>query len=164
MQFATEYRSPSPSDAEAVSAMIQRVFGPAVLPGWTPDAVAKLLAAAEPQSLRAKFTNAFFAEVCVGAEVPHGFIMSAAPRLLNLVVVEPTSQRHGIGTALLQHLLRHISATAAEVSVVEVNATEHSVPFYRGHGFYPLSQFIDHDGCRFMRMGFWRKSPLLRQP
>ena len=164
MQLQAEYWLPQASDAESVSALILRAFAPGTLPGWAPAAVEKLLVAAEPRLLCEKFTTAAFAEVCVSAQEPHGFIMAANPRLLNIVVVDPLSQRQGIGTTLLQHLLRHIAATAAEISVVEVNATEYSVPFYRRHAFYPLSEFVEHDGCRFMRMGFWRKSPQLRQP
>jgi ribosomal protein S18 acetylase RimI-like enzyme len=162
VQLRAEYRRPLASDAQSISALIRRTLVPSTLPGWSPVAVEKLLAAAEPRLLCEKFTNAAFAEVCVTAQGPCGFIMATKPSLLNLVV-EPASQRHGIGTALLEHLLRHIAATAAEISVLEVNATEYSVAFYRRHAFHPLSEFIEHDGCRFIRMGFWRKSPQLPQ-
>lgn len=164
MQLRAEYRRPLASEAESISALIHRALVPSTLPGWSPVAVEKLLAAAEPRLLREKFTSAAFAEVCVSAQGPSGFIMAANLRLLNLVVVEPASQRQGTGTVLLEHLLRHIAATADEISVLEVNATEYSVAFYRRRDFFPLSEFIEHNGCRFMRMGFWRKSPQLLQP
>ena len=61
----------------------------------------------------------------------------------------------------LAHRALQPHAHAPEVSAVEVNATEYSIPFYRRQGFHPLSGFIDYEGCRFARLGDWRKNPLL---
>jgi len=73
------------------------------------------------------------------------------------------SQRQGIGSRLVERKLAHVSVAAPEISVVEVNATEYSLPFYRRHGFYPISEFIDFEGCRFMRLAYWRRNPLLKR-
>ena len=61
-------------------------------------------------------------------------------------------------------MLQHLRRAAPDVSVVEVNATEYSLPFYRRFGFYPLSEFIEFDGCRFARLGYWRRNPLVIKP
>src|SRR6266702_2968440 len=79
-------------------------------------------------------------------------------RLLGLLAVHPSLQRSGIGSQLLQCMLVHVADAAPDISVVEVNATEYSLRFYRRRGFYPLSEFIEHEGCRFVRLGYWRKN------
>jgi hypothetical protein len=63
----------------------------------------------------------------------------------------------------LERALLHIENATPEISVVEVNATEYSIPFYRRRAFYPISELIDFEGCRFVRMAFWRQSPLLNK-
>jgi len=148
-------------DAEVVAELVRITFLPATLPGWTATAVANLFEENTPEALSSRFTNTPFAHVCVCDGSVVGYINCKLPRLLSLLVVHPSFQRLGIGSQLLDCALEHISAAAPEVSVVEVNATEYSVPFYRGRAFYPISEYIEHEGCRFVRMGFWRKSPLL---
>jgi GNAT superfamily N-acetyltransferase len=114
-----------------------------------------------PQALREQLRESAFARVCVNESAIVGFIHCKRSRLLGLLAVHPSLQRSGIGSQLLQGMLAHVADAAPEISVVEVNATEYSLPFYRRRGFYPLSEFIEHEGCRFVRLGYWRKNPLL---
>ncbi|MGE5095875.1 MAG: GNAT family N-acetyltransferase [Betaproteobacteria bacterium] len=103
-----------------------------------------------------------FAEVCLVRGSIVGLITSKLPRLISLLIVDPMSQRQGIGSRLIERKRAHVTAAAPEISIVEVNATEYSLPFYRRHGFYPISEFIEFDGCRFVRLGYWRMNPLLK--
>ncbi len=146
----------------AVSDLVRRTFIPSTLPGWTVAAVNGLLEDNSPEALSARFENTAFAQVCVSDGSVVGYINCKLPRLISLLVVAPSIQRSGIGSGLLAQALGHIATNASDVSVVEVNATEHSIPFYRRHSFYPISELIEFEGCRFARMGFWRKSPLLQ--
>jgi GNAT superfamily N-acetyltransferase len=57
--------------------------------------------------------------------------------LIRHAYVSPTSQRHGVGGALLEHLMR--SATR-RVLVGTWAAAEWAVSFYRRHGFEPVSR------------------------
>jgi len=132
-----------------------------MLPGWTPYAIANLFVENSAEALSTRFEGKTFAHVCLSSHEIVGYVNCKLPRLLSILVVRPSFQRAGIGSQLLDRVLQHIANTAPEVSVVEVNASEYSVPFYRRHAFYPISEFIEHEGCRFVRMGFWRKSPLL---
>jgi GNAT superfamily N-acetyltransferase len=157
------YRSAAASDAESISKLVQRALLPNTLPGWTPAAVARLFAENSPQSLREHFAEVAFAHACLNAGSIVGFISCKKSRLLSLLAVEPAFQRHGIGSQLIQHMLAHVADVASEVSVIEVNATEYSLPFYRQRGFYPISDFVEFEGCRFVRLGYWRKNPLLSQ-
>jgi ribosomal protein S18 acetylase RimI-like enzyme len=159
--IAASYRPAHEADAEPISAIVHRALLPHTLPGWTAAAVERLLGENSPQSLREYLTKAPFAHVCVNAGSIVGFITSKKSRLVSLLVVDPAFQRLGVGSQLMSHMLEHVAAAAAEISVVEVNATEYSLPFYRRCGFYPISEFIEFEGCRFARLAYWRKNPLL---
>lgn len=134
---------------------------PDKLPGWSPAAVSSLLAKASVDALREHIESAAFTHVSVAGDSVVGFILCRNLRFLNLLVVDPSFQRLGIGSRLIHSMLRHVADAAPELSVVEVNATEYSLPFYRRLGFYPLSEFLEFDGCRFMRLGYWRRNPQL---
>ena len=154
------YRAAEASDAPALSDLAHRALQPHVLPGWTRHAIERLLSENSETALREFLPTAGFAYVCVEPGTLVGFIAAKSPRVLSLLVVDPLHQRRGIGSRLLDLMLAFVAQHAPEVSVVEVNATEYSLPFYRRRGFYPLSEFIDYDGCRFARLGFWRENPL----
>jgi len=151
------------SDAESVSELVQRALLPHTLPGWTSAAVAHLFDENSPQSVRDRLKEAAFSQVCSSAGFIVGFIICKKSRLLSLLAVDPVVQRQGIGSQLIQCMLAHIAEGTPDISVVEVNATEYSLPFYRQHNFFPISEFIEFEGCRFIRLGYWRKNPLLAQ-
>jgi predicted GNAT family N-acyltransferase len=107
--------------------------------------------------------NANFTNVCVAEDTVVGYINCKSPRLIDLVVVDPAWQKSGIGSTLLARALRHIAETAPDVTAVEVSVTEYSLPFYRRHAFYPISEAIEIDGRRTIRMASWRTNPLLKR-
>lgn len=155
------FRAAEGPDAQQVSALVQQTFVAPTLPGWTAAAVEKLFAENSPEALRSRFETAAFAHVCVSDGLVVGHVNYKLPRLISLLVVHPSFQRLGVGSQLLEQALMQIAAAAPEISVVEISATEYSVPFYRRRAFYPISELIEFEGCRFVRMAFWRKSPLL---
>lgn len=158
---ADTYRKAEVSDAPALSRLAHRALQPHALPGWSDHAVRRLLDENSETALRDFVSAAAFVHVCVESDSVVGFIANKVPRLVSLLVVDPDRQRQGIGSRLLASMVDFVATHAPEVSVVEANATEYSIPFYRRHGFYPLSGFIDYEGCRFARLGYWRKNPLL---
>jgi ribosomal protein S18 acetylase RimI-like enzyme len=148
-------------DTHAISSLARSNILPATLPGWTTAAVNRLFDDSSPQAIGAHLENAIFSHVCIADGFIAGYINCKSPRLINLLVVSPSVQRSGIGSSLLAQALKHIATTASDVTVVEVTATEYSLPFYRRHSFYPISELIELDGRRLIRMAFWRKNPLL---
>ena len=122
------FRSAEGPDAQGVAELVQLTFLPPTLPGWTAAAVEKLFQENSPEALSGRFETAAFAHVCVCDGLVVGYIDSKLPRLLSLLVVHPSFQRHGIGSQLLERAFEHIQTAAPEVSVVEVNATEYSIP------------------------------------
>lgn len=159
-----KFRQAGARDAPALSALVCRNILPATLPGWTAIAIARLFDESAPDALRAGVASATFACVCEASRSIVGFIACESPRIISLVVVDPSLHRSGIGSRLLAQALGYVAATAPEVSVVEVNATEYSMPFYRRHSFYPISEVIEFSGRRLVRMALWRRNPSLRLP
>ncbi|MGH9807048.1 MAG: GNAT family N-acetyltransferase [Terriglobia bacterium] len=157
------YRAAEEADAAAISALVKRALQPQTLPGWTSEAVSGLLAKASPETMSEQIGSGAFAHVGVADGQIVGFILCKKLRFLNLLAVEPSLHRNGIGSRLINLMLKHLVDAAPDLSVVEVNATHNSLPFYRRLGFYPLSEFIEFDGCRFARLGYWRKNPSLPQ-
>ena len=155
------YRKAELSDVPALSKLAHRALQPHALPGWTGYAIQRLLDENSESALRDFVSAAAFVQVCVESDSVVGFIANKVPRLVSLLVIDPDRQRQGIGSRLVASMFDFVAAHAPEVSVVEVNATEYSIPFYRRQGFHPLSGFIDYEGCRFARLGYWRKNPLL---
>jgi len=158
------YRPAQESDGPAISALRARALSNETLPGWTADAISNLLAKSASQPIRERIQEAAFAHVALDCDDIVGFILCKHPRFINLLIVEPSLQRRGIGSHLMRLMLQYLCGAAPDVSVVEVNATEYSLPFYRRFGFYPLSEFIEFDGCRFARLGYWRRNPLVIKP
>lgn len=149
------------SDGGAASRLVMRSLTVDTLPGWTSDAISKLLAKASPGALSEEIVAADLALVACHHQAVAGFLLAKRLRFLNLLVVEPSLQRRGIGSRLVRCMLDRLNEVAPDVSVVEVNATEYSMSFYRRLGFYPLSEFITFEGCRFARLGYWRTNPML---
>jgi predicted GNAT family N-acyltransferase len=112
-----------------------------------------------PEAAAAAFENSVFAEVCLNEHSVIGYINCNTPRLISVVVVDPSVHRSGIGSRLLRRALEHISKVAPDASIVEVNATDFSMPFYRRHSFYPISEPFDYEGRRLVRMALWRRNP-----
>jgi GNAT superfamily N-acetyltransferase len=157
------YRAATEADATALSGLVRHNVVAAMLPGWTAAAIDRLRAESTPDALRAAIVDASFAQLCVDGEDPVGYVYCKSPRVIGLVVVDPVVHRLGIGSLLLRQALAHVADVAPDQSVVEVNATEYSMPFYRRHAFYPISEVFDHDGRRMVRMALWRRNPALHQ-
>jgi GNAT superfamily N-acetyltransferase len=157
----SSFRAANECDAEAIAALIKDAVLPATLPGWTSNAMEGLFAKNSPEALRANIKEAAFTGVDIVDGAIVAFILSKKSRYLNLLVVTPQFQRRGIGSQLIMHLLKHVAEVAPEISVVEVNASEYSLPFYRRFGFCPLSEFIEYEGHRFVHLGYWRNNPML---
>jgi len=158
------FRPADDADAGALSELVRRNVVPATMPGWTTAAIDRLLGENAPDALRSAIKDASFSQLCLDHENRIvGYVYCKSPRAISLVVVEPSVQRCGIGSALLRRALDHIAGVAPDQSVVEVNATEYSMPFYRRHAFYPISELFDYEGCRMVRMALWRRNPALRQ-
>ena len=155
------FRPAEENDSEAISDLVRRNICPETLPGWNAAAIEDLANNSTPQVVSLSLRNTAFANVCIVDDSIIGFINCESPRTISLLVVDPSVQRTGIGTRLLARALEHITITASDVSVVEVTATEYSMPFYRRHSFYPISEPIEFKGRRVIRMAFWRKNPLL---
>jgi ribosomal protein S18 acetylase RimI-like enzyme len=151
------------ADVALLSALVHRVLQPYTLPGWSPHAIARLLEENSEASLRQSLDHAAFAHLCLDAGTVVGFVTNKVPGLVSLLLVDPSHQRRGIGSHLLEVMLEYVAVAAPELGIVEVNATEYSLPFYRRFGFYPISEFIEFDGCRFARLAYWRKNPLSRR-
>ena len=153
-------RHATPADAAEVAGLVARAFDAAVLPGWSPSAIARFREENTVGELGRILAEAASAHVAIGAGRLLAVGIAKRPDTISLVVVDRDRRRSGIGSTLIDRILADIDAMPAATSSVEINATEASAAFYRRKGFYPISDWIDLDGCRFVRMAYWRLSPL----
>jgi ribosomal protein S18 acetylase RimI-like enzyme len=133
-------------------------------PGWNEPALKRFQLENSPEKLRECFTAAFYQQVCEVDGVTVGYVYLSKPHLIALVAVHPDYQRKGVASALLDAALEHLDQSRSDVSVVEVSSTDYSAPFYLAKGFYPISPVLTFEGCRFTRMGFWRRLRQFSRP
>ena len=129
MTTSTSYRPAEALDGTAISTLVKRSLTTETLPGWTPKAISSLLAKVAPEAMREEIAKATFAYIASDHRAIVGYILAKRSRFLNLVAVEPSLQRRGIGSHLVRRMLEHVNHADPDLSVVEVNATEYSLLF-----------------------------------
>lgn len=148
-------REASQADADAVSELIHTSFSALAAADWSESACATFLAESAPPALAAAMASPVVSLVAMAEAGPVGFLLMPSPRLLALLFVHPDWLRNGVGAKLWEEARSRIEASHPEVQTVELNATPHSVPFYRAVGFFPISTEFEFRGCRATRMACW---------
>ncbi|HZW13819.1 MAG TPA: GNAT family N-acetyltransferase [Noviherbaspirillum sp.] len=149
------FRPANPDDAERISHLLTVTFDVNSTPGWEIDALARFHARNNYEQIDIAIATAVYQEVCVNSGEIVAYLYMPRPYLIGILAVHPSLQGHGIGSALLQRGRQYVLSHHPEVTVLQVNATERSEPFYAAHSFFPLSPYVMMEGMRFRRMGYW---------
>jgi predicted GNAT family N-acyltransferase len=155
LQPELKFRSDFPNEADELSRLVVDTFTTETTPGWNDVALARLHHENRPQALAKSLANAAFYEICSIGDEFIGVVLCAKPHLLSMIAVRDTMRGRGIGRQLVEHFIDFADREFPDNEMLQVNATTYSAPFYKRLGFYPISEPIDFDGCRFIRMAFW---------
>jgi GNAT superfamily N-acetyltransferase len=148
-------RPTQPTEAEDVSALVQRGFAEFVAPDWEADAVATFMAETSGECIRKLMETATFHAVAEAQGQLLGFILMPNPSLIGLLFVRPEYLRTGIAKSLWQSARRHIETECKAIKTVELNSSPYAVSAYRALGFYPISEPFRRRGSVATRMACW---------
>lgn len=144
-----------PTDAPAISALVQASFRAHVAPDWQPEAQATFYSETTPEKLATPIAHATFAAVYEDAGRIVGVILLPRPNLVQLCFVATTHLRRGIAKALWEEARAHLEAHAPDTKTVELNASPYAVAAYTAMGFFPISQPFHRKGSVATRMACW---------
>ena len=149
------FRTATNQDAHGISLLIRRVFTADIVAGWGVDALANV----HEESIGASLLNALaasaFQRVVIAREGVVAYINFTKPHLLAVLAVTSDLQGQGIGSRLIVEAIAEIDRANLGVEVLQVNATENSMPFYAKHGFFPITPMLNVEDRRFIRMALW---------
>jgi len=149
------FRTAANEDALGISMLVSRVFTPDRVPGWGAEALASIHEENSGTSLLNALASSVFHRVVIADGNVVAYVNFTKPHLLAILAVASESQGQGIGSRLIVDATTEIDKTHPEIEVLQVNATESSMPFYVKHGFYPISAMLNVDDRRFVRMALW---------
>lgn len=153
MKYTT--RLVTKSDAVAASKLVQDSFNKFVAPDWDTRGVSMFLSDTSSAAMAMKLDNCTYAAGTFVDEQMVGFILMTKAAFVQMLFIAPEWLRQGIGRGLWDHTRSFIETHHTEIRTIELNASPHSVPFYRSVGFASLSCQYVADGCRTTRMGCW---------
>jgi GNAT superfamily N-acetyltransferase len=139
-------------EAEAVSALVVRVFERFVAPGYTAEGVQTFRRYADPDSLRQRARLDHATWVATHRDELVGMIEVRAHHHVSLFFVDDRFLRRGIGRRLFAHALAHSRRRKPGLTRMTVNASPYAVEIYRRLGFEPLAPEQVQDGIRFIPM------------
>ena len=149
------FRVASGQDVREISLLIRRVFTADIVRGWSSEALASVHEENSGTSLLNALTSSSFQRVVIAGGNVSGYINFSKPHLLAILAVSSELQGLGIGSRLILDAIAEIDKAHPTVEVLQVNATERSMPFYAKRGFYPISPMLNVAGRRFIRMALW---------
>lgn len=142
-------------EAAAASAMVHESFLKLASQSWEVEAQRRFLAESSPEALKSKISAAACAIGAFSEEQVIGFLCMPMPTRLGMLFVHPSRLRTGIATKLWECARARLESEFPVVRTVELNATPHSVEFYRSVGFVPISAQFLRGGARAIRMACW---------
>ena len=135
--------------------LIRRVFTADIVPGWGVDALASVHEESTGASLLNALAASAFQRVVIARDGVVAYINFTKPHLLAVLAVTSELQGQGIGSRLIVEAIAEVDKANLGVEVLQVNATESSMPFYAKHGFYPITPMLNVEDRRFIRMALW---------
>jgi predicted N-acetyltransferase YhbS len=148
-------RDAAPSDALAISELVQASFRAHVGPDWGAEARETFVRETTSEKLSTRIVEATYAAVYEEDGHIVGVILLPRPTLVQLCFVAATHLRRGIGRALWDAARARLEASFPEVQTVELNASPYAVTAYTAMGFFPISAPFRRRGSAATRMACW---------
>lgn len=148
-------RQTHPSDAAAISLLVQTSFLELAATDWEVEGRQFFLEQSSEKAMEEKLKMAVYSAGAFENDEMIGFILMPSAALLGMLFVHPQRLRQGVATALWDRARQHIETHFTQIKTVELNATPYAVRFYRSIGFNPISAEFKRDGCTATRMACW---------
>lgn len=151
-------REAVPDDADRLSDLVRCSFLTLGAEGWSEAARAHLLQHTSAEVLRDALQAPAVALVCEAGDDAGelwGGLLMRRPDELQILFVDPTQVRRGMGRALWAVARERLSLHHPDVRTVGLNATTHAVAAYRRLGFAPISSAFERGGAVAVRMACW---------
>jgi GNAT superfamily N-acetyltransferase len=134
-------------DVLAASQLIGRSFSDAVAPTLTNEGVNTFMSGSTPESIEKRLASGNTFVVCMNEKTLVGVGEIRNQNHINLLFVEPSMQRNGIGRKLLHSLICETSKNN-----VTVNSSLNSVEAYKNFGFQKTGPESELKGIRYQPM------------
>jgi GNAT superfamily N-acetyltransferase len=141
-----------PDEADAVCAMISRVFDEFVGYEYTRAGVRAFYAYANPQKMVPRLGNGNFVLVARHQAEIVGMIEFRNYDHLSLLFVDKQFHRRGISRRLLTLALEICRIRRPDVNTISVNSSRYAAPVYQKLGFDPTGPKKTIDGITFVPM------------
>ena len=138
-----------PNERGTALSLVWRVFSEFEAPGCPSQGVTvfKEYITNSQETDNLNFSGAYIRGMLVGV-----IAVNNAGNHISLLFVEKNYQKRGIGTALLNHILKQSNSER-----ITVNASTHAKCFYRKAGFVAASDTCQICGIRFIPMYYLRE-------
>jgi predicted N-acetyltransferase YhbS len=143
------------ADAPSVARLIRSAFTTHTVPGWSLAAIQSVVESNSEAAIAERLPNVALSRVASIEQRVAGYICFEKPHLLSIVAVDPSHQRQGVASALIEDAIAALDQTHPENEVLQLSATELSQPLYTKHGFYPISPMMNVAERRLVRMAKW---------
>lgn len=146
-----EVNSLRKKEIPAALALCREVFLEFEAPDYPPEGTRNFLSFLNPEQINRLLNSkylAFFGAYRDGILVATGAVREQ--KHISLLFVKKEYHRQGIGSALLDVMLKFCQKAGAES--VTVHASPYGMPFYQANGFQQKNKEQCHDGIRFIPM------------
>lgn len=144
------YRPMRAGEAEAVCALVRRVFHACIADEFTEEGAQEFFRYADPVAMRERLTAGAFVSVAERSGEPVGMLEMLPNGHIGLMFVSEPGR--GIAAELLERSIDKARAATPELSQLSVNSSLYAVPVYERLGFATTGPATTLNGITFVPM------------
>ena len=153
MDVPIEVNRLEPEYALAVSALVRRVFLRFEAPEYAPEGVETFFVFTDPGFMAFSMKSGLLlVGGCFDGQILTGVVALRERTHVNLLFVEPTRHRRGIGAALMDWAAVQAGEGQDHGYAMTVNSSPYALGFYEKIGFTATGEEEIRDGIRFIPM------------
>lgn len=149
-----EIRTAEPSDALAMSELVEKLVRRYILKDCTPEGRRVLLASIAPEALRDAMNRGVQYHLAANGPDLFGVVAMRDASHLHHLFVADSVRGTGVGRRLWETARDEICMHGTAPPVFTVNSSLHAVGFYRALGFQPTGPEEEREGVRFQPMRY----------